>query len=323
MKLSLIIPAYNEEDNVVPLFREIKRVLDDMPLFFKKLNVSKLSKKYTDYEIIIIDDGSTDNTFKNLSSIKDKHLRIIKFRKNFGQSAAWLAGIDNSKGDIIITMDADMQNDPRDIPRLLARLDQGYDCVSGWRYKRKDTFMKHIFSRISNFLRHIMISDNINDSGCSLKVYKKECLEGIELYGEMHRYIVSLIKLRGFKISELKVRHRKRIMGKTKYNLYRVLKGFLDLWNVWFWQKFSDRPLHLFGSTGVVSIFFGTLLGIYTVYLKLIKRVSLSDTFLPVVAVFLIIIGVHFFISGILSDILIKTYKKTGNIKTYEIEKIF
>jgi glycosyltransferase involved in cell wall biosynthesis len=323
MKLSLIIPAYNEEDNVVPLFREIKRVLDDMPLFFKKLNVSKLSKKYTDYEIIIIDDGSTDNTFKNLSSIKDKHLRIIKFRKNFGQSAAWLAGIDNSKGDIIITMDADMQNDPRDIPRLLARLDQGYDCVSGWRYKRKDTFMKHIFSRISNFLRHIMISDNINDSGCSLKVYKKECLEGIELYGEMHRYIVSLIKLRGFKISELKVRHRKRIMGKTKYNLYRVLKGFLDLWNVWFWQKFSDRPLHLFGSTGVVSIFLGTLLGIYTVYLKLIKRISLSDTFLPVVAVFLIIIGIHFFISGILSDILIKTYKKTGNIKTYEIEKIF
>ena len=319
MKLSLIIPAKNEEGNVLELYKEIKHVLDNTSVYFNKLGRKDLIDSY---EIIFIDDGSTDKTFSKLISIKDKNVKVIKFRKNFGQAASWLAGFNSAKGDVVVTMDADLQNDPKDIPRLLVKLEEGYDCVSGWRYKRKDPFSKRIFSKISMFLRHKLINDGINDSGCSLKAYKKECLEGIELFGEMHRYIVSLIKIRGFKIGEIKVRHRRRVRGKTKYSILRLIKGFLDLGNIWFWQKFSSRPLHLFGFLGILGILFGFVSGSYSIYLRLVKHVDLSDTFLPVIAVFSFMVGIQLLVSGILGDAIIKCYNKVKHKKGYEIDRI-
>ncbi len=322
MDISIIVPAYNEQDNVIQLYDEIKHVMENMPDYFKKLHCEQLDKKYFSYEILFVDDGSSDMTFENLMQIKDNAVRLIRFRKNFGQSAAWLAGFHHAKGRIIFTIDSDLQNDPKDIPRLLAKLEEGYDCVSGWRCKRKDSLSKHMCSRISNFLRHKLINDNVNDSGCSLKAYKRECLEGIELYGEMHRYITSLIKLRGFKIGEIKVRHRQRIHNKTKYNLYRLIKGFLDLWNVWFWQKFSGRPLHLFGALGIWVASLG-LMGVFlSVYMKLFRGIDLSDTFLPVIAVFSVMIGLQLFVSGILGDILIKNYHGINGKKGYDIKEV-
>ncbi|MBD3249153.1 glycosyltransferase [Candidatus Woesearchaeota archaeon] len=322
MDISIIIPAYDEEDNVLPLYDKIKEVMENMPSYFKKLDQKDLSKRYKSYEIIFIDDGSSDMTFENLKKIKDRNVRLIRFRKNFGQSAAWLAGFHHAQGDVVFTMDSDLQNDPKDIPRLLAKLEEGYDCISGWRRKRKDSLSKHIFSRISNLLRHKLINDNVHDSGCSLKAYRKECLKDIELYGEMHRYITSLIKLRGFRIGEIKVRHMPRIHNKTKYNLYRIIKGFLDLWNVWFWQKFSGRPLHLFGALGILIISFGLIGGFFSVYMKIFRKVDLSDTFLPVIAIFSVMVGIQLLVSGILGDIIIKNYHRISGKKGYELREV-
>jgi glycosyltransferase involved in cell wall biosynthesis len=322
LKLSLIIPLYNEESNVERLYSEIKYVFDNLSLYFNKLGVPDLARKYNDYEVIFIDDGSKDKTFEKLMKLKDKHVKIIKLRRNFGQSASWSAGFHLASGDVIVTMDGDLQNNPKDIPRLLLKLESGYDCVSGWRIDRKDDFFKRFFSRISNYLRHLLINDNVNDSGCSLKVYKKECLNDLELYGEMHRYITSLIKLKGYKIGEIRVKHRKRTNGKTKYSISRILKGFLDLINVWFWQKYSSRPLHLFGGTGILVFFMGIIFGINSVYLKYFRGVDLSDNFLAVLSIFLILVGIQLFFYGIQGDILLKNYHKLKGSRLYEIEKI-
>ncbi len=304
MKISVIIPAYNEEGNVVLLFEKIKKAL----------------VKY-DYEVIFVDDGSTDNTFNRLNSIKDKHLKIIKFRKNFGQTAAWSAGFSQAKGDIFVTLDADLQNDPADIPLLLEKMKEGYDAVSGWRVNRRDSISKKVFSKIANHFRRLLISDPIHDAGCSLKAYKKECFDEIELFGDMHRYIISLLGWKGFKIGEVKVGHYARRFGKTKYGIIRILRGFVDLLNVLFWRKYSSRPLHIFGGFGLLSAFLGGLVLVILIILRLKGQLSLVNSSLPLLAVLLIIIGIQFFISGLMSDILIKNYYNNGK-KIYSIEKI-
>ena len=257
INISVIIPVYNEEKNVSILHNSLKKVLD------------KLKRTY---EIIFIDDGSDDNTLKEL--VKLKKIKIIKFRKNFGQTAAMSAGFRAAKGKIIISMDGDLQNDPKDIPRLIKKINEGYDVVSGWRFKRKDSISKKFFSKIANFFRRKLINDNIHDSGCSLKIYKKECIESIDLYGEMHRYIPALLGWKGFKIGEVKVEPHARKYGKTKYGLARVFKGLLDLINVWFWRKYSFRPLHIFGGLGVILTIFGVIMGSYSAYLKIFKTVE-------------------------------------------------
>ncbi|MBT3463775.1 glycosyltransferase family 2 protein [archaeon] len=306
-EISIVLPTYNEEESVKPLYDKLNSTL------------KKLNKKY---EIIFIDDGSSDNTYQNLLKLKksDKNIKIIKFRSNFGQTAAMDAGFKAAKGKIIIAMDADLQNDPTDIPKLLNKIDQGFDVVSGWRYKRQDSFSKKIFSKLAHELRRIFTGEKIHDSGCSLKAYRKECFDNLDLYGEMHRYIPAILKWRGFKITEVKVNHKRRQYGKTKYNLSRVYHGFLDLILVVFWQKFSARPIHLFGGIGLLLNFFGILIGIYLSYLKIFFNESIANRPLLLLSIMSIIIGIQFIIFGILADMILKLYYKDN--PNYRIEKI-
>lgn len=309
--ISVIVPVYNEEANVLKLY-------NGLCLSLKILD--------RDYEFIFVDDGSQDGTFKNLKKIRelDGRVRIIKFRKNFGQTAAMSAGFDNVKGELVITIDGDLQNDPADIPKLLNKLEKDdYDVVCGWRYDRKDPLPKRVLSRISNFLRRIFTgSGTVHDSGCTLRAYRKECIQDLELYGEMHRYIPTLLAWKGYKIGEIKVLHHERMYGKTKYNWKRISKGFLDLMVVTFWQKYSFRPIHIFGVMGLILGFFGFLVGAYLGFQRLIFDMALSDRPLFIVSIFMIIVGVQFFVTGILADILLKIYYSQGDRKSYLIEEI-
>ncbi len=307
MEISVVIPTYNEEQNVKKLYTRLKPVV----------------KKIGKHEIIFVDDGSTDKTYTELLKLreKDKNVRIIKFRKNFGQTAAWDVGFKHTKGKYVVTMDADLQNDPQDILRLLPKLKKGYDVVSGWRHDRKDPLPKKVFSKISHLLRRLIIDDTIHDSGCALKIYKRETLECLDLHGEMHRYITELLALKGFKIGEVKVTHNKRKYGRTKYNIIRLPKGFLDLLIVAFWQKYSARPIHLFGGAGIVSSIFGGLTGLYLVFRKFYYGDSIANRPLLLLAALLVILGIQFIIFGLIADILVKIYY-TGERTNYSIESI-
>lgn len=305
VKLSVIIPVLNEEGNVKKLHEEITK-----------------SMPHKDYEIIFIDDGSWDNTFKALTIIKDKRLKVIKFRTNFGQSAAMDAGFKEAKGKIIIAMDGDLQNDPKDIPKLLAKIEEGYDVVSGWRHKRKDPLSKHIPSRIAYMIRKKVTKLDIHDSGCSLKAYKKEALEGINLTGEMHRYIPDLCKMNGFRVGEVKVNHRARVHGTTKYKASRMIKGLLDLVVIFFWQKFAKRPIHFFGGIGLFVLAIGGIIDAVMIIQRLFFDYRLSDRPLFILANFAIMLGLQFFLTGILADILMKNHYEIKNKMNYSIEKV-
>jgi len=302
-KISVVVPIYNEAGNIRELHQEIREVC---------------KKNAYVYEIIFVDDGSIDYTkdlVKTLSPVK-----YIRFRKNFGQTAAMDAGIKASKHELIITMDGDRQNDPNDIPRLIEHLDKNdLDVVSGWRKKRKDSFLKHFVSRVANFLRKILINDGIHDSGCSLKVYKKECFDELNLYGEMHRFIPALLKIKGYKIGEIEVNHRPRLTGKTKYNWKRSVKGFIDMLSVWFWNKYAVRPLHFLGGMGLLLFFSGFIVTIYTFYLYF-ELGKVGHTAWPILSAFLLITGLVLFVLGLISDILIKSYFETTNNKSYSIK---
>ncbi len=310
VELSVVIPAYNEEESVVPCYREIKEALDP------------LGKSY---EIIFVDDGSTDSTFKILQDLSknDERLKVIKFRKNFGQSAALKAGFDHSKGEYIVSMDSDLQNDPHDIPAMLKNIESGeYDVISGWRFNRKDNFCKKIVSKFANILRNKFTSENIHDSGCTLKIYKKECTKDLELYGELHRYIPAMLFWKGYKIGEIKTNHRERLNGKTKYNWHRIIKGFLDLLVITFWQKYSLRPIHIFGSMGIVLCFLGGIVSLYLVILRLFYGVGLADRPLFTVSIMSLVIGIQFLTIGILADIMVKVYYGQNGRKNYLVERI-
>lgn len=304
-ELSIVVPLYNEEGNVAKLHQKIKEACE------------ALGKSY---EIIFIDDGSKDKTAEEARNLSP--LKFIQFRKNFGQTAAFDAGIKNSVGKVIITMDGDLQNDPADIRLLLEEMDKGFDIVSGWRHKRKDSLSKKIFSRGANLLRKILIQDNIHDSGCSLKAYKRECFEDIDLFGEMHRFIPALLELQGYRVGEVKVSHHPRVHGQTKYNWKRGVKGFVDMVSIWFWRKYSNRPLHLFGGGGILLSFLGTLVLIWMAIEKIFFGVSLSEKIWPLVGVFLIMIGIQLFIFGLLADIMLKNYYKNQGRMNYSIKSI-
>ena len=304
-KISIIVPIFNEGENILSLHKEINDVC-------KKNNY--------EYEIIFIDDGSIDNTAELVKKLHP--LKYIRLRKNFGQTAAMDAGIKNAKYDYIVTMDGDRQNDPNDITKLIRHLeDNNYDVVSGWRKKRKDNFLKKFISKGALFLRNFIIKDGIHDSGCSLKIYKKECFNSITLFGEMHRFIPALLRIKGFKIGEIVVNHRPRTAGKTKYSWKRMIKGFIDMIGVWFWNKYASRPLHLMGGLGILFLFVGSLSGLYTVYL-FFKGKNLSNYLYPLLTVFLFITGIQLFISGLMSDIMSKNYFGSTKDISYSIKSI-
>lgn len=291
-KVSIVVPVYNEEGNVTELHKEICNVCNE--------------NNYT-FEIIFIDDGSTDGTLEKCKSLRP--LKLIQMRKNFGQTAAMDAGIKASRYDYIVTMDGDRQNDPSDIPHMIDYLEENdLDVVSGWRKNRKDTFMKKFTSRGANFLRHMIVHDGIHDSGCSLKVYRRECFEGMNLYGEQHRFIPALLKIKGFTVGEVIVNHRPRIAGVTKYNWKRTIKGFVDMISVWFWNKFANRPLHLLGGAGLGFIGLGLICGIWSLVLFFLGRKMSNNVFPPLLTVFFVIIGVLLFVFGLMSEIMMKTY---------------
>jgi len=304
-QLSIVVPLYNEEGNVKELHR---RILEACRALGKT------------FEVIFVDDGSDDRTAQNCQDLSP--LKLIRFRKRFGQTAGFDAGIKEAKGDIIITMDGDLQNDPADIRLLLDEMEKGYDVVSGWRAKRKDPIMKKIFSRTANLLRKILIHDHIHDSGCSLKAYKRECFHDVDLFGEMHRFIPAILELQGYRVGEVVVSHHPRIHGKTKYNWKRGLKGFVDMISIWFWRKYAYRPLHLFGGSGILMSLLGTAILIWMAVEKIFFGASLSEKIWPMMGVFFVMIGVQLFIFGLLADILIKNYYKNRHSMNYSIKEI-
>lgn len=304
--LSIVVPVYNEEGNVAELHKEI-------------LDVCK-ANNYT-FEIIFIDDGSSDRTAEICRGLHP--LKLIQMRKNFGQTAAMDAGIKAAQYDYIVTMDGDRQNDPADIPKMIAYLEENnLDVVSGWRKHRKDTFMKKFTSRGANALRHLIVHDGIHDSGCSLKVYRRECFKGVNLYGEQHRFIPALLKIKGFKIGEIVVNHRARTAGKTKYNWKRTIKGFVDMISVWFWNKFASRPLHLLGGAGLGFIGLGFICGVWSLVYFLQGRKMSNNIFPPLFTIFFVIIGLLLFVFGLMSEIMMKTYYGVHVDTPYSVKSV-
>ncbi len=301
MKLSIIIPALNEAQNVTLLHQELSTTLKAL--------------KHP-YEIIFVDDGSSDGTRDALRGLhaKDKTVKLLFHRKNFGQSAAMDSGVKYAHGDVIITMDADLQNDPADIPKLLNKLDEGYDVVSGWRKNRQDPISKKVFSRFAGMLRRLMTRERIHDSGCTLKAYRKECFTNLDLYGEMHRYIPAILSWRGFRVTEIVVNHRARKFGTTKYGMGRILRGFLDLLIVKFWMQYSRAPIQLFGRLGLGCFALGFVTGLYLLWQKFIDGQAIANRPLLLLAVLLILLGVQFFGMGIITDALTKLYYRASPI---------
>lgn len=304
--VSIVVPIFNEEGNVADLHREIKEVC--------------VRERY-DYEIIFINDGSVDDSDSICRTLHP--LKYIAFRKNFGQTAAMDAGIKAAKKEFIVTMDGDRQNDPNDIPAMLDYLTANHlDVVSGWRKNRKDTFMKRFISRGANFLRKLLVHDGIHDSGCSLKAYRAECFQGINLYGEQHRFIPALLKIKGFTVGEIVVQHRPRTSGKTKYNWHRTIKGFVDMISVWFWNKYASRPLHILGGLGILFIMIGGGCGIWSVVLFAMGRKMSRNIMPPIFTVFFMIMGVLMFVFGLMSEILMKIYYGVQVDQSYSIKDI-
>ncbi|MBR4174124.1 MAG: glycosyltransferase family 2 protein [Lachnospiraceae bacterium] len=304
--VSVVVPVYNEEGNVKELHEQILRTCLEAEL---------------DFEIIFVNDGSTDDTALICRELTP--LKLIEFRKNFGQTAAMDAGIKASTKDYIVTMDGDLQNDPAEIPNLIRYLEENdLDVVSGWRKHRKDSFLKKFTSRGANLLRSIIVKDGIHDSGCSLKIYKRECFKGVNLYGEQHRFIPALLKIKGFKVGEMVVNHRPRVAGTTKYNWHRAIKGFVDMVSVWFWNKYASRPLHIFGGLGMLFMLLGGICGIETVVI-FIKGYKLNRFIMwPLMTIFFCIIGLLMFVFGLMSEIMMKTYYGVHVDMPYNIKEV-
>jgi len=308
--LSLVIPVFNEAENIPELYQEI---IESCP----KLNKS--------FEVIFVDDGSWDESFIVLKNIqkRDPRVKIIKLRKNFGQTAALSAGFDYAKGDIIITMDSDLQNDPSDIRLLMEKIEEGYDIVSGWRQKRKDRFLtRRLPSQIANWLISLITRVKLHDYGCTLKAFRREVIQNIRLYGEMHRFIPAIASHMGVSIAEVKVNHRPRIHGKSKYSLIRFNKVILDLLTVKFLLSYSTRPLQIFGVFGLISGTAGFLIGLYLSYQRLIVKVSIAGRPLLFLAILLITTGIQFITLGLLAEIMARAYHESSEKSIYFIREI-
>ncbi len=309
MYISIILPVYNEGKNILLLYGELKEVLD------------KLQKNY---EIISINDGSGDNSMEILKNIAatDKDFRIINFKNNFGQTAAVSAGIKAARGEIIIPMDADLQNDPLDIPKFLTKINEGYSIVSGWRKNRKDQYLlRRVPSAIANWLIGMITGVRIHDYGCTMKAYKREIIQDVNLYGEMHRFIAAYAVWCGGKIAEIEVHHRPRINGKSNYNISRTFRVILDLIVVKFLFKYMNRPVHFFGGIGFISLFFGICAGLAAAILRFAKGIHLIQTPLPILSTLLIMVGVQLVAIGIIAEMIMRTYYESQDKTPYLIKE--
>lgn len=308
-KLSIIIPSYNEETS-------LKVLLDELDYFLKSLEYR--------YEVIFVDDGSKDNSFNILkdAALKNPNIKVIRLRRNYGQSAALLAAIDYSTGDVIIPLDADLQNDPNDIPKLLNLITEGYDLVSGWRKNRQDRALdRKIPSTIANKLISWVSGVNLHDYGCSLKAYRREILNGIRLYGELHRFLPICASWNGAKVTEIEVNHKPRIFGKSKYGLDRTYKVVLDLIVLKFLSDYSTKPIYFFGGFAALSFMFSFLLTAWSFYLKIFKGIDLDGTPLLIFASVFIIVSVQLLLMGILADLIMRTYFESQDKKTYQVKE--
>ncbi len=308
--VSVLIPIYNEEGN--------------LSLLYDKLDLA-LKKTGRAHEIIFIDDGSSDGSLEILLDLREKNpnIKIVSFSRNFGQTAALSAGIDSSKGDIIIPMDGDLQNDPEDILPLLEKIEEGYDVVSGWRKGRKDPFLTRRFpSMIANKIISWIGGVPLHDYGCTLKAYKRDILKNIKLYGEMHRFIPIYAQWIGARVSEIPVRHFVRGSGASKYGMSRVFKVVLDLMVVKFLLSYSQKPIYVFGGMGLLMIFGAFLAGLFAVYLKYFEGTSFILTPLPLLCVFLLLSGFLSILMGFLAEILTRTYYESQGKPTYQIKEI-
>ena len=312
MKLSIIIPVFNEAENLPILNQSIHAALEGMTNY--------------DWEVIYVDDGSTDNSLQVIRELvkqSSENTVGISFRRNFGQTAAIAAGIDYSNGEIIILMDADLQNDPEDIPKLLTKIEDGYDVVSGWRVNRQDTFLTRVLpSRMANWLISAVTGVHLHDYGCTLKAYRKEALTGFNLYGEMHRFIPAYAYSVGAKIIEVPVKHHPRRYGKTKYGLIRTVKVILDLFTVKFMISYAQKPIYLFGGTGLALMVGSGLLLFFLMIRRLVVGISVLSSPLFQISIMFFILGFQSILMGLIAELLVRTYHESQSKPIYMIKEM-
>ena len=308
-EVSVFLPVYNEEPNLLPLHARLNDAL-------KTLGRSA--------EIVYVDDGSTDESLRILREISelDPRVRVIALRRNYGQTAAMAAGIDAAKGEVLIPMDADLQNDPADIIRLLKKLDEGYDVVSGWRKNRKDKMItRKIPSMIANRLISWIGGVPLHDYGCSLKAYRRESLQDVRLYGEMHRFIPIYAAWAGARVTEIPVEHHARTMGKSKYGLSRTLKVVFDLMTIKFMASYQTKPIYVFGSFGMLAFAISIIGGLYAVFLKIFHKADFVQTPLPILSIVMFAVGVQFLLMGLLAEMLVRTYHESQAKRIYAVRE--
>jgi len=308
--ISIVVPLFNESESLPWLIKAIHGALAALPLA---------------YEIICVDDGSTDDTSALLRQLAlgDTRLKGVLLRRNYGQTAAIAAGFDYARGAIIVTMDGDLQNDPADIPRLLARLDQGYDLVSGWRQQRQDNFVtRRIPSVVANRLIGWIIGVRLHDYGCALKAYRAEVIRDMNLYGELHRFLPALAFIEGARITEIPVTHHPRRFGASKYGLGRTLNVAMDLLTVYFMKKFLTKPMHIFGSFGLASMVAGIAISIYLTLVKFVDGQDIGDRPLLILAVVLFLAGIQLFSFGLLAELLMRTYHESQKRPIYRVRDV-
>ncbi len=311
LALSVVLPVYNEVENIVELHREIAAVLDVME---------------GETEVIYVDDGSSDGTLDKLRELhaEDARVVVVEFRRNFGQTAAMAAGFELARGAVVVAMDADRQNDPADIPALLDKIGEGYDLVSGWRHDRKDGFLLRLLpSRLANKLISWATDVHLHDYGCSLKAFRYDVVKKISLYGEMHRFIPALASAVGARIAEVKVNHRPRVAGVSKYGISRTFRVLLDLVTVKFLMRFSSRPMQFFGSFGLISGFIGFVICLWLTLEKLIYQVPMADRPLLLLGILLIFIGLQFITVGLLAELMTRTYHEAQDKPIYTVRNLY
>ncbi len=318
--VSVVVPIYDEVENVEPMYRE----LCDMASVLSSDRANNSSA--FSCEFIFVDDGSTDGTIERLRGVSegDERVSIVELRRNFGQTAAMAAGFDHAEGEIIVTLDGDLQNDPAEIPRMIAKFDEGYDIVAGWRKDRQDRMLsRKLPSMLANKLISKATNVQLHDYGCTLKVFSAEVAKNIKLYGEMHRYIPAVAAQLGVRIAELPVNHRARVSGTSKYGISRTFRVLLDLLTVRFFLGFSTRPLHMFGGLGMLSGGLGGLFLSVLAVQKVMFSVPIGNRPLLLLGVMLVLIGLQFICFGLLAEVLVRTYHESQNKKTYVVRNIF